>query len=470
MQLRKALHLEEETPKPIIALTGAGGKSTLLFKLGHELAGKRQQVMLTSTTRLWAHQKNLAPFSLIGQDPALLAKELPIALRGYRQVLVMARPAPENKLGGLAPEAVCLLAGLPDVQAAVVEADGSRERPIKAPADHEPVMPVCATHVITVASVAAVNQPLTSSWVHRPDRAASLTGLHAGDRLNEKAAARLLLDPRGGLKGHLPAAQSYLYLNLTLTPNMPALEAQERRATARRLASRVLRDRSQTTYRAVLIGNATSTSPVEEVHARVAGIVLAAGQSQRFGPNQVKQLLPWGPNNTLLGHVVDTALAAPSLDLVIVVTGHAAHEVGRAIADRPVTVAVNPGWRAGQSSSLQTGLSAARASSPLLGAALFLLADQPDVTAETIEAMIQVYRQSQAPVVAPIYQGGTRGNPVLFDNTTFPELQALTGDVGGRPLIERLGQAVHVVTIDLPQPMGIETMEDYRQRVPGGAP
>ena len=64
----------------------------------------------------------------------------------------------------------------------------------------------------------------------------------------------------------------------------------------------------------------------------------------------------------------------------------------------------------------------------------------------------------------PEYQGGQRGNPVLFDRRTFPELLALQGDTGGRPVIDRYGLAVHVVPIDLPQPQGIETMEEYRRQ------
>ena len=120
MHLTTALRLNETDSKPIIALIGAGGKSTLLFRLGDELAAAGKQTLLTATTRLRTQQIDRAPFSVIGGDPFLLSQELPISLRGYRQVLAMAGAAPEpGKLRGLSPETICRLSALADVDAVV---------------------------------------------------------------------------------------------------------------------------------------------------------------------------------------------------------------------------------------------------------------------------------------------------------------------------------------------------------------
>lgn len=452
-------------PKPIIALTGAGGKTSLLFRLGAELAAAGRQTLLTATTRLAAHQVDLAPFSLVAADPQMLAGELPTSLRGYRQVLAMAGPAHEpGKLAGLLPDVVDELATLPDVEAVVVEADGSRGRPLKAPAGHEPVVPSCATHVIVVAGMAAVGQPLDERWVHRPEVVAELTGLRLGDRLTAEAMARLLIHPLGGLKGIPPAAQAILYLNLAANADPAAA----RLAAARQIAQAVLRQpvvagpASAPRYRAVLIGNAQAESPVLEAHGRAVGVVLAAGRSERFATHGVaKQLLPWGRGNTLAGHVIDIALAAETLNEVMVVTGYQGQALAAALAGRPVTIVDNPAWQTGQSSSLHAALAAMP---PDGAAAVFLLADQPDVTPTTVDALVEAHRRSLAPIVAPVYREGQRGNPVLFDRSTFPDLRALTGDVGGRLLIDRYPDAVQLVAIDQPQPRGIETWEDYRRR------
>ena len=339
MHLTTALRLNETDGKPIIALIGAGGKSTLLFRLGDELAAAGRQTLLTATTRLWTQQIDRAPFSVIGGDPFLLSQELPISLRGYRQVLAMAGAAPEpGKLRGLSPETICRLSALADVDAVVVEADGSRERPLKAPAGHEPVMPPCVTHVITVAGMAGVNQPLDQRWVHRPEIAAELTGLSLGDPLTPAAIARLLLHPAGGLKGHRAGGASFLYLNLAWDDAGLGDAANNRLAWAREIASLVLESpEAQPAYQAVLIGSAQALEPVLEVHARVAGVVLAAGRANRLGGDLPKQLLPWNAGNTLVGHVVDTALASRLLHKVFVVTGYRAEDVADVLVDRPVT-------------------------------------------------------------------------------------------------------------------------------------
>lgn len=460
MQLHHALRLDEINRKPVIALVGAGGKSSLLFRLGDELAGRGQPTLLTATTRMGASQLDRAPFAVITASSAALVFELPTSLRAYGQVLALAGPASEpGKLAGLDPEAICRLTALDEVGAVVVEADGSRERPLKAPAAHEPVVPACATHVITVAGMAAVGQPLDGVTVHRPELAAALSGLRLGDTLTPEAMAALLVHPQGGRKGCPAGAALLLYLNLALDDSLDDAEAHKRFAAARRIAGIVL-GHSAPGYAAVLIGSAQAAQPVAEVHGRVAAVVLAAGGSSRMGGDQAKQLLPWQPGGTLVGRAADIALAARTIDEVIVVSGHHAADVQSALGDRAVRVVTNPDWQAGQSSSVAAGL---RALAPDVSAVLFNLADQPAVQPATIDRLVERYRQTLAPIVAPLYDGGQRGNPVLFDRSTFPELLALHGDSGGRPLIQRYRSQVALVAIDAPLPLGIETMGDYRR-------
>lgn len=458
MNLIHALRLDEMAGKPIVALVGAGGKSSLLFRLGEDLAAAGRAVLLTATTRLWASQADRAPFSLFSSHEPTLAFELPTSLRGYGRALAMAGPAREpGKLAGLDPAAICRLAALDEVGAAVVEADGSRERPLKAPAAHEPLVPACATHVVVVAGMAAVGLPLDEATVHRPELFAALAGVQPGALLTPQAVAAVLAHPEGGRKGCPPGALPLLYLNLALDGAAGA--AERRLAAARSIAAQVLIGPSPP-FRAVLIGSAQAVEAVDEVHGRTAVVMLAAGGATRFGGGLAKQLLPWQPGGTLVGRAADIALAARTVDEIVVVTGHRAGEVQAALSDRPVQVAFNPDWQAGQSSSVAAGL---RALTPDVAAAVFLLADQPDVQPATIDLLVERHRRSLAPVVVPVYQGGQRGNPVLFDRRTFPELLALTGDTGGRPVIQRYGTDVQLVEIDAPLPQGVETIEDYRR-------
>ena len=70
------------------------------------------------------------------------------------------------------------------------------------------------------------------------------------------------------------------------------------------------------------------------------------------------------------------------------------------------------------------------------GAAVFLLSDQPQVTSTILRALVEQHTKGLFPIVAPLV-AGQRANPVLFDRLTFPDLKALTGDVGGRAIFSK---------------------------------
>ena len=83
----------------------------------------------------------------------------------------------------------------------LVEADGARHRLLKAPADHEPVVPASTTLLAPMADLAVLGKPLTDTYVHRAKRAARLLGVPPGEPITPTLAARLLAHPQGGLKG-----------------------------------------------------------------------------------------------------------------------------------------------------------------------------------------------------------------------------------------------------------------------------
>ncbi len=166
-----------------------------------------------------------------------------------------------------------------------------------------------------------------------------------------------------------------------------------------------------------------------EVLRRAAGIVLAAGQSVRFG--RAKQLLAWG-ETTLVGHAAGVAVAA-GLEPVIVVTGSESDRVAAALQGRPVEIVFNPDFARGRSSSIKRGLDALP---PSVGSAVFLLADQPGVTPQVVRQLVCLHLDTRARIVVTTCHG-RRGNPVLFDASLFGELRNLTGDTGGRALFDR---------------------------------
>jgi len=236
-------------------------------------------------------------------------------------------------------------------------------------------------------------------------------------------------------------------------------------------------------YDSVLIAS-LAQKQIHAVYEPVAGIILAAGEAKRFG--QPKQLLDWH-GKPFVRHVAETALAA-GLSPVVIVTGANAEQVEATVKDLPVSMVRNVEWQSGQSLSIKAGLAdlslphPAFGLPPLLspvrgekgragegirevqvGASIFLLADQPQVTPTVLRALVERHSVDQSPIVAPQVQG-QRANPVLFDRVTFPALMSLTGDVGGRAIFSKF-PVMYLPWHDESLLADIDTPEDYRKLV-----
>lgn len=95
--------------------------------------------------------------------------------------------------------------------------------------------------------------------------------------------------------------------------------------------------------------------------------------------------------------------------------------------------------------------------------ALLLLGDQPLITAQDIDILISTYRKTGKSIIAPTYEG-KRGNPILFDASLFPELLEITGDEGGRSVLER--HRDEIATVEMGNPLAnidVDTWEAYQR-------
>ncbi|MHC1741041.1 MAG: NTP transferase domain-containing protein [Anaerolineaceae bacterium] len=164
--------------------------------------------------------------------------------------------------------------------------------------------------------------------------------------------------------------------------------------------------------------------------AGVAGVILAAGESSRFG--QPKQLLTFR-GKTFIENVIETALNT-RVSPIIVILGANSQEILEIIEKykNRVVIVENPDWQSGQSSSIRIALSAINGKCE---AVLFLLVDQPQVSSELIDSLVNHFADFHDQILAPFF-GEKRGNPVLFDNTCFSDLKRLTGNQGGRVLFQ----------------------------------
>jgi xanthine dehydrogenase accessory factor len=172
----------------------------------------------------------------------------------------------------------------------------------------------------------------------------------------------------------------------------------------------------------------------------ISAIVLAAGQATRFG--RCKQLMPFG-GKTLLEHVLDN-LKQSKVDEVVVVLGAHADEIRQRVRFDKERVVLNPDYPSGMSTSIQAGLRALPATSV---AAMIVLGDQPFVTSQTLDALVDGYRRTRASVVIPTYNG-FRGNPIIVDRALFAEMMSIRGDIGCRSIFGDHAESIVKVAVD----------------------
>lgn len=162
---------------------------------------------------------------------------------------------------------------------------------------------------------------------------------------------------------------------------------------------------------------------------KIAGLILAAGASSRFGAQKI--LLPWN-GIPLLYHISSIVLSS-SASPVVVVLGNGYEAALETIKDLPLLVVKNENWEQGQSTSLKSGISHLPKD---VDAVIIFLADQPFISKDLIESIISTYQAYPFPVIAPMV-AGKRANPVLFDRSTFEDLLKIQGDRGGRALFDQ---------------------------------
>ncbi|MBT95859.1 MAG: putative selenium-dependent hydroxylase accessory protein YqeC [Acidimicrobiaceae bacterium] len=185
--LAATLGLDSEGGHHLISLVGGGGKTTLLHALGNQLSGR---TILTTTTKMGYDQSNHLR-TLIKPDANAIR-----TIQRHETVMIWEKIMGQKAIG--VKKQACDQ-WFSDVDHIVVEADGSRRKPFKAPADYEPVIPSKTTLMISVIGADALGRVIADQC-HRPLRVAALAGCEPYQRLTPLSAAKVLLSQRGSLK------------------------------------------------------------------------------------------------------------------------------------------------------------------------------------------------------------------------------------------------------------------------------
>ncbi len=212
----------------VVSVVGAGGKTTLVYRLAAEARAAGLTALVTTTTHMGTLAPDVTgPVLVEGDGDATAAVRE--ALRTAGRATLLGRRVRDDKLAGIAPERVDALAGVADV--VLVEADGARGRSLKLPASHEPVIAAATTLTIVVAALDVLGAPLDAERVHRLELVAEALGRASGV-VDEAALAAVLGHPSGYPSRIPPGSRSAVFLNKA--------EDAGRRDAAARVAKRLV--------------------------------------------------------------------------------------------------------------------------------------------------------------------------------------------------------------------------------------
>lgn len=444
MRLIDALPIEKTSR---LAFVGAGGKTTAMFRLARQaqIMGMNP-IFCSATTHLAEEQLALADQHFVIRTPEDIISLYDVSMRGI--TLLTGELGEDHRTRGLSLALMDQVNQLADYHQAalLVEADGARRKPLKAPADHEPVIPAWVLRVVVVAGMSGMEKALGEECIHHPEIFGELSGLKPGERISADALVKVLLSEFGGLKNIPAGARRVMLLNQCDTP--------EKAAQAKALSERLI-----TGYGQVILSNLNdvTSEDVFAVHRRVAGVILAAGGSIRMG--QPKQLLHW-KGKSFIQAVAKTALDS-GLNPVVVISGAYQDQVKGELKGYPVDILHNPDWAEGQASSVRRAVESISPEAQDLYGVIFFLVDQPQIPVALVKSLLDSYYVSLTPIIAPLIND-RRGNPVLFDQITFEELAKLTGDAGGRQVFSRF-QVQYVPWLDDRAGLDVDTFADYQR-------
>jgi molybdenum cofactor cytidylyltransferase len=428
--------------RSVVSFVGGGGKTTSMFRLAAELCAAGLRVVTTTTTHISKDQVHFSPASMDVQEIASLTAQLD----AHGQCLVIGAPDGKGRVFGASSELIAALSARSDVDAVLVEADGSRSRPFKAPGEHEPVVPETTTILVPIVGLNTIGQSLDEDHVHRSELAAALAQVPVGSIITAETVARVLSHPEGGAK-HCPAGAR-------LVPLLNKADTEASIQTATEVAGKLIESPIVDT---VAVCCMQRERPVLEAWAPVAAIVLEAGQRVPFG--SAKQIPP-SESSTLVVRSVKAALEA-GLEPVIILIGHDRESLEKALAGLPVRFVLNSESAEGQGTSLRKSLEALPSRT---GAALCLFADQPPVSAAMIRTIVQAHRRTFAAACVPVEQ--QNGNSILFDKRLFCELKELQGDFDERTLLGKYAGSVVAVSSNSDALYYIDAPEDCDRMKP----
>ena len=251
--LTEALGIEA---REVISLVGAGGKTTLMFRLAKELSLRGKKVVTTTTTKILEPAPGETGSLFVDSDEERIKDFVRGHLDQYDHITFARERLESGKLKGVSPNLVDEIFHLQRIDAVIIEADGAAGRPVKAPRENEPVIPTSTTLIVAILGVDGLGMKLSEENVFQPERVSKITGVSMGERLTDEAMTILVTHPEGVFKGSPSSSRVVVFLNKVDIPNGVV--------KAKSIADKILNKKHRQIER-IVFGQLRNESPVAEV-------------------------------------------------------------------------------------------------------------------------------------------------------------------------------------------------------------
>ena len=420
LSLLQALNVDNNT---VASFYGAGGKTSLLLKLASEMIENGSKFLITTTTKMYAPE-GFPLFSLEKtQDIFTTLNEHYIE---HSSAVLFNYKMPDGKLCGVNPDLVEQLQERLHI-AILVEADGSKGRPLKGYRTNEPVIPSSSNLIIPVIGADAVNEILDEEHVHCIEEFIKTipSAQNKNVATEEIVAAAFIKMAKLGLSQAADSRLVFILNKADLLKNFSH--------TALELLS--ILQKNTFLKGMLLLTEANNVYPVQGCFMNdvsvsdpgVSCVVLAAGESRRMGSDKLMLDIN---GTSMLESTLQNICDAGIEDLIVVVQPGSSWS--RLLNNNKYKIVENHKYKSGMAESVKVGLNSVDKCSQ---GVIFALADQPLIPSKTYRELICYYSKNLDLITCPRYRG-QRGNPVLFDRRTWPLMLQLSGDRGGRVLLE----------------------------------
>jgi len=194
----------------LVCFVGAGGKTTTMFALAQALKSLNKRILVTTTTNIFYPEKHECDAVIVNDEPD---SEIFHSVTNGTITVLGSDIVNGGKLTGVNKTVIDKLHQEKLFDCILVECDGSRRRPIKAPAHYEPTVPDKATRTIGVIGLDAVGKPIAEEYVHRPELFCAVVNRCRGEIIDAEAVVKLIVSPQGLFKGVTEGCAKYVLLN-----------------------------------------------------------------------------------------------------------------------------------------------------------------------------------------------------------------------------------------------------------------